>query len=293
MTRSQEKISVRSWILFGSGLIVVFLFFSLLDFSNPPEKSLKDGSTHEDSMDPGPNLAQVEPSTLNKKTIEDSSKKPDGVSIPDTGRDGDETEIEQLLERIISTPEIDVDVLENVDTETALKLINIASSLADFYQYEAGIPWAQDAVRLDPGLPDAHLMSGYLYFKLVMTDEAIAAFEKTIELDPLNFDAHFYLGRIYNGNDQPNLGMEYLTRAIEIATTPEDVSLGFAYRALSHALLDQYDKALKDLENALYLNPDNGWAVFFRGKIMEEMELKEKEVLEKEGVPGDRIGVTP
>jgi len=126
-----------------------------------------------------------------------------------------------------------------------------------------------------------------------MTDEAIAAFEKTIELDPLNFDAHFYLGRIYNGNDQAILGKEHLTRAIEIATTPEEVSLGFAYRALSHALLDQYDEALKDLKNALYLNPDNGWAVFFRAKITEEMESKEKEVLENEGIPGDRIGVTP
>ena len=284
---------MRKWILLGSGVIAVFLFFSLLDFRNASQMSILNEPTHEASTEPESELPKDASHTQHTKPVDESSEEPDGVSIPETGREDNEIEIEQLLERIISTPKIDVDVLDNVDTETALKLINIASGLADFYQYEAGIPWAQDAVRLDPGLPDAHLMSGYLYFKLVMTDEAIAAFEKTIELDPLNFDAHFYLGRIYNGNDQAILGKEHLTRAIEIATTPEEVSLGFAYRALSHALLDQYDEALKDLKNALYLNPDNGWAVFFRAKITEEMESKEKEVLENEGIPGDRIGVTP
>jgi len=293
MTRSQKEISVRKWILFSSGVIAVFLFFSLLDFTNASQMSTLDESTHEASTEPESELPKDASHTNDTKPVDESTKELDGVSIPDTGREDDEIEIEQLLERIISTPEIDVDVLEDVDTETALKLINIASGLADFYQYEAGIPWAQDAVRLDPGLPDAHLMSGYLYFKLVMTDEAIAAFEKTIELDPLNFEAHFYLGRIYNGNNQPDLGMKYLTRAIEIGTTPEEVSQGFAYRALSHALLDQYDQALMDLENALYTNPDNGWAVFFQAKIIEEMELKEKEVLENEGIPGDRRGIAP
>lgn len=90
-------------------------------------------------------------------------------------------------------------------------------------------------MRMDPGLPEAHLLSGYLNFKLLHMDEAIAGFEKTIELDPLNFDAHLYLGSIYNGNANPSLGVEYLTRAMEIAKTPEEISNAFTHRGLSHA----------------------------------------------------------
>jgi tetratricopeptide (TPR) repeat protein len=197
-----------------------------------------------------------------------------------------------LLIALTASPEFGLKVLESVDTETAYQLINIASGLADRYQYEAGIAWADDAIRLDPGLSEAHLMSGYLHFQMQNTERAIAAFEKTIELNPLNFDAHLFLGRIYNGNDDPNLGMAYLTKAIEIANNPRDVSLGFAYRAFSHALIDQYDQALADLEDAIYLDPDNGWAIFFHGIILEEKQLKESEGIEAGGVPGKEVGFT-
>ena len=84
--------------------------------------------------------------------------------------------------------------------------------------------------------------------------------------------------------------MEYLTRAIEIGNNPREISLGFAYRAFSHALIDQYDQAIEDLEDALNLDPDNGWAIFFQGIILEEIEAKE-EALDLEGVSGESIGI--
>ena len=283
---------MRKWAALSSAIVAVFLFFTLLDFKKDPQNSFIETLNDESFVDPESEAIQSDPSGENANDPVDPSQSHDGnmATIPDTGNTQSEIEIAPSLNDLAASEELDLEVFESVDTETAYKLINIASSLADYFHYEAAIAWANDAVRLDPGLPEAHLMSGYLNFKLLNTEKAIADFEKTIELDPRNFDAHMYLGRIYNGNDNPTLGMEYLTRAIEFGNNPREISLGFAYRAFSHALIDQYDQAIEDLEDALNLDPDNGWAIFFQGIILEEIEAKE-EALDLEGVSGESIGI--
>jgi tetratricopeptide (TPR) repeat protein len=283
---------VKKWVVSGSAVMAIFLFLTLVDFRGGSQNSVNEQLMDETQVNQGLDPISSDSSTGNtKELVEPSNALEASAPIPETGSAEEEIEIARLLDAFTANAEFDLEVLETVDTETAYKLINIAWGLADIYLYEDGIPWADDAIRLDPGLPDAHLISGYLHFKLLNTEKAISAFEKTIELDPHNFDAHMYLGRIYNGNENPTLGMEYLTKAIEIASNPTDISLGFAYRAFSHALLDQYDKALDDLEDALFLDPDNGWATFFHGIILEEIKEKE-EALGVEGVSGESLGIT-
>ena len=162
-------------------------------------------------------------------------------------------------------------VVEENDTELALGYIRVAQAYADLFRYEEGLPWSNEALRLDPTLAEAHLIHGYLHFKLAHAAEAIAAFEKTLELNPSNFKAYDYLGIIYRGRNDPALGIEYFNRAMEVAATPEELSRAYADRGLAYGVMDHFEESFADFETALTLNPDNGWAVFYRGNISEKM----------------------
>jgi tetratricopeptide (TPR) repeat protein len=125
-----------------------------------------------------------------------------------------------------------------------------------------------------------------------MNKEAIAAFEKVIELDPDEFDAYLMLGIIHTEKN-PLLAIDYFSDAIYIAKTHVDISLAFAHRALSYAILEQYQQCFEDIEDALYLNPDNGMAIWIDGIVTQTIRQKELETLEAEGIPGSKLGVSP
>lgn len=166
-------------------------------------------------------------------------------------------------------------VVEQNDTELALGYVRAAQAYANLFRYEEGLPWAEEALRLDPELSQAHLIYGYLNFKLVNSEEAIAAFETTLELDPSTFDAYLYLGIIYRGAGDPELGIEYFNQAMEVAATDETLSTAYAERGLAYGNLGRYEESSTDFATALTINPDNGWAVFYRGIVSEEKAKQE------------------
>jgi len=161
-------------------------------------------------------------------------------------------------------------VVEQNDTELAQGYVRAAQAYAKLFRYEEGLPWAEEALRLDPELSEAHLIYGYLNFKLVHSEEAIAAFETTLELAPSTFDAYLYLGIIYRGAGDPELGIEYFNQAMGIARTEEDLSTAYAERGLAYGNLGRYEESFTDFETALTINPDNGWAIFYQGIVTEE-----------------------
>jgi tetratricopeptide (TPR) repeat protein len=164
-----------------------------------------------------------------------------------------------------------------VDSSTLLSSIyvKIAEAHAKVYWYEKGLPWAEEAIRMNPTSREAHLISGYLNFKLLYTDEAIAAFERTIELEPSNFEAYDYLGIIYRGGGEPGLGIDYFNQAMQVADTAEELSTAYADRGLAYGVLQDYDQGFSDLDTALTINPDNGWAVFFKGNLEKAQAQRE------------------
>jgi tetratricopeptide (TPR) repeat protein len=164
-----------------------------------------------------------------------------------------------------------------VDSSSLLSSIyvKIAEVHAKVYWYEKGLPWADEAVRLDPDSPDANFISGYLKFKLRHTPQAIAAFERTVELEPTNFEAYDYLGIIYRGRGNPSLGIVYFNKALGVADTAEELSTAYADRGLAYGVLQQYDESFSDFEMALSINPNNGWAIFFKGNVEEAKAQRE------------------
>jgi tetratricopeptide (TPR) repeat protein len=176
-------------------------------------------------------------------------------------------------------------VVEQNDTELAQGYVRVAQAYTKHFLYSEGLPWAEEAIRLDPELSEAHLIYGYLNFKLVNSKEAISAFERTLELEPTNFEAYLYLGIIYRGAGDPDLGIEYFNQSMEVAATDEDLSTAYAERGLAYGNLDCYEESYTDFETALSVNPDNGWAIFFQGIVSE----KEAEQGNAEPIQGESM----
>jgi tetratricopeptide (TPR) repeat protein len=286
--------SVKKTVMNGSIFAFFFLSLTLIGCSGKPDKDLLEGTPQETEAKAIPESGQGQSQPMNQDNQDVlGSDSTETIETP-TGLEGVDpfAEIETTPTPPVDRTDSDVDLIDQAARDRASALVQIAQSLCDRSLYKECMPWAEDALRLDPGLPEAHLISGYANFKLLNTEEAIAEFEKTIELDPSNFEAHLYLGIIFNGKDDPNLALEYFTTAIQVADNPKDISTAFAHRALSYALLDRYDECFADFDDALYLDPDNGWALFFRSVVLEELAKRESAASKVEGIPDENRGFT-
>lgn len=171
--------------------------------------------------------------------------------------------------------EIELDSVEQLASDLALAQANIAKSLHDRDFLKEGLPWAEDAVQSDPTLPEAHLVSGYLNFRLRNTYQAIDNFKTVLQLDPANFDAYLYLGVIYNGREKPDQSIRYLNQALDLSSTLEERSLVLTHRAIAYSMLWRYDECFQDLRMAELLDPENGWVQIARASVREAISLRQ------------------
>ncbi len=284
---------MRKWAVSGSFAVILFLFFVLFDFKTSPLESSSQESNEKAMPETGLDLASdpAHPDISYGNEIIPYSPTKESESMPNSDVSSNDVEADPSRTEVNLPTDLELNPLDQIDTSRALALVDIAQYLADMNFYEEGIPWADDAIRLDPGLPEAHLVSGILNFNLRNRNEAIAAFERTIELDPLNFKAHLYLGIIYSGNKNPSLAVEYFSKAIKIANSPEEISTAFTHRALAFALMERYEECFADLDDALFLNPENGLAILVRGTVNKALEQRQA-TSEAEGIPGVSEGFT-
>ncbi len=172
-------------------------------------------------------------------------------------------------------PEIDIDSVKQIVSDLALAQANIAKSFHDQDRLKEGVPWAEEALRLDPYLPEANLVSGFLNFRLRNTYDAIDDFKRVIQLDPSNFDAYLYLGVIYNGRENPAQSIRYLNQALELSSTLEEGSLVLTHRAVAYSMIWRYDECFEDLDMAEALDPDNGWVDIARAAVKQAISMRQ------------------
>ncbi len=113
---------------------------------------------------------------------------------------------------------------------------------------------AQQALEIDPTLPEAHT---FLAYSLAIYDwnwsEAERSFKRAIELDPNNSSAHFRYGQIYlsptGRNDQ---AIEEIKRGLDLE--PLDINMG-ATLAYAYFTAGRNDEALVHARKAYELEP--------------------------------------
>lgn len=105
------------------------------------------------------------------------------------------------------------------------------------------------------------------------TEEALAEFNRAIELDPHNAQALYGRGLLYQGEKQHQLAIDDFTAANGLTPQQADPLLG---RAISYLALDKVKEAAADLDEAAQVDPQNGHVWTTRGQAYERLGDKTK-----------------
>lgn len=160
---------------------------------------------------------------------------------------------------------------ENGESEKAiefhLKAIEINNGAAEYNalgraysnlnRYDDAIAAYQQAIEIDPAYSYAYNGLGVVYSHLDRHDEAIAAYQQAIKIDPAYSNAHTGLGSVYRALSRHDEAMAAYQQAIDIdpANANPHISLGNVYHDLS-----RYEEAIAAFERAIELNPDHAYA---------------------------------
>jgi len=155
------------------------------------------------------------------------------------------------------------------------------------YYYEAIEPDAAKRfavaklmVDLFPEDIDARAQLGYAYEGRNQVEQAIAQYERALEIDPTEHDFLRRIGYAYRGAGQHERALDYFRRYAE--ARPGDHS---AFQALADAYCSQgeYERAESYYEQALIIDPDNvevlgrlGAVAFHMGRFEESLRLSER-----------------
>jgi len=124
----------------------------------------------------------------------------------------------------------------------------------------------------DQWRPFVRRWRGETYENMERYDEALADFNRAIELDPEDAQTIANRGITYVAMERYNDALTDLSHAIEIEP---DNAIMTARRGVFYQLMKQYDDALADLNRAIELQPDNVPMIAIRGetyRLMKEYE---------------------
>jgi TolB-like protein/DNA-binding winged helix-turn-helix (wHTH) protein/Tfp pilus assembly protein PilF len=187
--------------------------------------------------------------------------------------------------------------------EAARKALALDGSSGEAHAAFAVTTWYRDwdwitagreferAIELDPNNANAHHTYGLYLSALGRQNEARAQMQRTLELDPLAPFANANLGSIYWSNHDFDRAIQQLKRALEIDPNLADTHyfLGMVYESLA-----RYDEAFEEFEKyrALSEKPDefNGAiAHLYAVQGRREKAVKLLEELKARHKPGDML----
>ncbi len=162
-------------------------------------------------------------------------------------------------------------------------LINFASSekqpvlMADFFKEKATISQTEEA----------WMQAGDIFFKTfrfsnadghVVIEEAIAAYEKALELNPDNLSAKTALGVCYVEGagalgEAPMKGIGLLMEVLAVDSNNIDALINLGYFSIQST---QYDKAIERFNKVLEIDPENAEAYLYMTDLYVQMGEIEK-----------------
>jgi hypothetical protein len=144
------------------------------------------------------------------------------------------------LNDIAKDPTILLDAREKawqLDSENLAKAWSYASSCIQFQNYERAIDPLEFLISKSPETTNYWNQLGTCYNKVGRTNDAVAAYQKLIQLDPSNKDFYFNLGLIYKEQGK-------LSKASQYFETANDKAGGWGMAIFSIGLL--YEQSARD-----------------------------------------------
>ncbi|MFC0435687.1 tetratricopeptide repeat protein [Kutzneria buriramensis] len=144
-------------------------------------------------------------------------------------------------------------------------------------RFDEAIADFNKAVELNPKYQWAFAMRGETYRIMKRFDDAIADFNKAVELNPKYGWAYGSRGQAYQATGRNDEAIADFTRAIEC--TP-NYAWAFAMRGETYRLMKRYNEALTDFDKAIEHDPMFAWPVVGRGVTHRSLERHEEAIAE-------------
>jgi TolB-like protein/Flp pilus assembly protein TadD len=119
---------------------------------------------------------------------------------------------------------------------------------------EQALVHAKQAVRLDPDLPYAHAMVGWVYLWKKQGKEAVAAGRRGVALDPNDADSRLYLSLELVSCGYADEALAQILLALRLNPLPSAIYM--IALALCHYALGNHEEAIAACERGLQINPD-------------------------------------
>jgi tetratricopeptide (TPR) repeat protein len=130
------------------------------------------------------------------------------------------------------------------------------------------IPEFEAAAKAAPREPNVHFGLGYLYWKQHKYDQAKAAFETELSIDPRNAQALAYLGDIEFRLNEPEKALPLLNKAIQMRN---DIRVAYVDLGTIFSQQKKYTEALAALQHAEKLDPAQPDAHYRLSRVYREM----------------------
>ncbi|MDE0315696.1 MAG: tetratricopeptide repeat protein [Candidatus Poribacteria bacterium] len=165
--------------------------------------------------------------------------------------------------------------------------------LYQFYLEGAGLDAMLSDYQADaqakPNDSNLQLILGHIYKRLGKDTEAIAAYQRAVELAPENYYPHFALGKMYGTLRQHEEAIQALTQAAAFSEQAQDIppeELTGIYKALGHAYFrrDRVDEAIQAWQKISELDPQDIFARIELADLFREQELYQQAIAQHEAI---------
>jgi len=176
--------------------------------------------------------------------------------------------------------------IKNIESMKTDTVIRNAAALYNNKKYE-------DAIKLYLSIepPTVNTMLGVAtsYQELGDKDSAIEYYKKALELKPVDSDIAYYIAVLYGEKEDYTNAKNYLGKAIafnknnkqaiEYLKSIEEMDMGNLLNdAINKYEAGKYDEALTDFNKLISKNPNNDYALYYRGMIY-DIKIKHNEAI--------------
>jgi tetratricopeptide (TPR) repeat protein len=146
---------------------------------------------------------------------------------------------------------------------------NLGYSYGILKKYDEAIAAFQKTIEIDPKDARAYYNMGFSYGKQEKYDEAIAAFQKAIEIDPKDAMTYYNMGISFGKQEKYDEAIAAFQKAIKI--DPKD-AMAYYNIGISFGKQEKYDKAIAAFQKAIEIDPKYAATYYNLGNALGRQE---------------------
>jgi tetratricopeptide (TPR) repeat protein len=137
----------------------------------------------------------------------------------------------------VATAQYNYKVVVKKQPKNIRALIGLAATYSYQQDFDKTFQYVNEALRIDPKYRNAYVLKGTTYRQIGNMELAKSSYQTAIQQDPEFFEAYFFLGQIYQSENDP-LCIEYFTTAMELKPEYTEIKYQLAFSKQMHGQLD-------------------------------------------------------